>query len=163
MQRRNFLNLGAAGVAGAFAAGFPLPRFIPRPSREKWAVLFGTWSGTTRDAGIRISEGMGGSAAVFDVRQNPDLSPFDHLVVGTAIHGGRGPRELDDYIQRNLPRIEGKIRGLYAVCGSLEKPVGPQQVEDLLDRYLAAICKSRQVPKTAFNGRITKTLMSEED
>lgn len=83
--------------------------------------------------------------------------------MGTAIHGGKGPRALDEYIQSNIAKIQGKVRGLFAVCGNLEKPVELQQTKDYIDGYLAGICKASPVPSRIFNGRITKALMSEED
>ena len=48
--------------------------FYPMPSDKKVAVLFATWCGSSRDAAVWISEGMGGIAKVFDVRENPDLA-----------------------------------------------------------------------------------------
>jgi menaquinone-dependent protoporphyrinogen IX oxidase len=32
---------------------------------------------------------MDGIANVFDVRENPDLSKYDHVVIGGAIQGGK--------------------------------------------------------------------------
>jgi menaquinone-dependent protoporphyrinogen IX oxidase len=32
---------------------------------------------------------MDGIANVFDVRENPDLSKYDHVVIGGAIRGGK--------------------------------------------------------------------------
>ncbi len=162
MQRRSFLG---AGVVGAVAVASPVPaQFIPNPSKERWAVLFGTWYGTSRDASIWISEGMGGIAAVFDVRQVPDdLASYDNLVIGTSIHGGRGRKELETWIEANAARIKGKIRGLFACCGNLEKPPGPQQQKDLIDEYLAKLCGVSSVPSRVFGGRITKAVTSAED
>jgi hypothetical protein len=91
MERRVFLGgMGAAYPVSAAAS----PQFTPVPSREKWAVVFGTWCGTARDAGMWISEGMGGIAAVFDARQKPDLKAYDHLIIGAAIRAGRVRRNL---------------------------------------------------------------------
>jgi len=42
-------------------------------------VLYATWYGSSRDVGVWISEGMGGIANVYDVRENMDLSGYDHL------------------------------------------------------------------------------------
>ena len=47
-------------------------KFYAKPSDKKWAILYGTWCGSTRDAAAWISEGMGGIADVFDARENPD-------------------------------------------------------------------------------------------
>ncbi len=165
MQRRRFLHLSLAGLGTACVMGHGAPaQLIPRPGKDKWAVVFGTWYGTARDAGVWISEGMGGIAAVFDARQKPDLAAFDHLVLGTAIQGGKGPREFSDLIQANAAAVQGKVRGLFAVCGNLEKPVGAEQKKTYIDDYLAALCKADAgVPGRVFNGRITKVLMSPED
>jgi hypothetical protein len=88
MERRTFLQLGVAGLGTTLAMASSAPaQFIPKSSKEKWAILYGTWYGTARDASVWISEGMGGIASVFDIRQVPaDLSAYDHLIVGTAIH-----------------------------------------------------------------------------
>jgi len=62
MERRTFINLGLTGLGTTLAMANSVPaQFIPKPSKEKWAVLFGTWYGTARDASVWISEGMGGS------------------------------------------------------------------------------------------------------
>jgi menaquinone-dependent protoporphyrinogen IX oxidase len=161
MQRRTFVNMAGMGtIAMATPVSF---QYIPRTSNEKWAILFGTWCGTARDASIWISEGMGGIASVFDVRQSPDLSSFDHLVVGTAVHGNKGPKTLDDYIGSNLDKLSGKIRGLFAVCGALGKQPGAAQTKTIVDDYLAKLCRATSIPSRVFAGRITKGLLAEED
>ena len=43
---------------------------------------------SSRDAGVWISEGMDGIANVFDVRENPDLSDYENIVVGGSIRSG---------------------------------------------------------------------------
>jgi menaquinone-dependent protoporphyrinogen IX oxidase len=162
LKRRTFINLGLTGLATTVAAASPVAmQFIPAPSKEKWAVLFGTWHGTARDASVWVSEGMGGIAAVFDIRQVPaDLLAYDHLIIGTAIHGGKGPQALEDYISRNLSPLQGKIRGLFAVCGNRGKLPGPPQVKAYIDDYLARLCGLNSVPHRVFGGRITQVLMA---
>jgi menaquinone-dependent protoporphyrinogen IX oxidase len=161
MERRTFLNLGIAGLGTTVAMASPVPfQFIPNPSKEKWAVLYGTWYGTSRDASIWISEGMGGIAAVFDVRQVPsDLEKYDHLVVGTSIQSAKGRKELQAYLEANAGKLKNKIRGLFAVCGNRGQKPGPQQTTDLIDNYLAKLCQVGAVPKHVFGGRITKSVM----
>jgi menaquinone-dependent protoporphyrinogen IX oxidase len=165
MERRTFVNLGLTGLGTTLMMANAAPaQFIPKPSKEKWAVLFGTWYGSARDASVWVSEGMGGIASVFDVRQVPaDLGTYDHLIIGTAIHGGRGPKDLDDYISKNVDRIQSKIRGLFVVCGNLGKTPGPQQVKDYVDGYLGKLCRASSVPSRAFGGRITQVLMPEAE
>ncbi len=86
MNKRTFIKTGIVGMSALLVPGkaFPL-EYYPRPSDTKWAVLFATWCGSTRDAALWISEGMDGIANVFDVRENPDLSVYDNVIVGGAI------------------------------------------------------------------------------
>jgi menaquinone-dependent protoporphyrinogen IX oxidase len=164
MRRRTFLNIGLAGLGTTLAASPAAAQFIPKTSNEKWGILFGTWYGTTRDASVWISEGMGGIASVFDIRQVPaDLASYDHLIIGTAIQGGRGPKALDAYLTSNVDRLQGKIRGLFAVCGNLGKPPGPQQLKTYVEGYLGMLCGTTSVPMHIFGGRITQTLMPEAE
>ncbi|HTY61252.1 MAG TPA: flavodoxin domain-containing protein [Acidobacteriota bacterium] len=165
MERRTFINIGLAGLGTTLlVADAASAQFIPKPSTEKWAILFGTWYGSARDASVWISEGMGGIAPAFDIRQVPaDLAGFDHVVIGTAIHGGRGPKDLEDYISKNADKLQSKIRGTFVVCGNRGKMPGPQQVTDYVDGYLGKLCKVSGVPGRAFGGRITQALMPEAE
>jgi menaquinone-dependent protoporphyrinogen IX oxidase len=165
MERRTFLN-GLAGMGTVFMTGAPDPlQYIPResPSKEKWAVLFGTWCGSTRDASIWISEGMGGIASVFDVRQKPDLKAYDYLIVGTGIHGGKGPELLESYIKDSIADFKSKIKALFVVCGSGgDRPSQKTEVA-YIDNYLAKLCQTSSTMNRIFPGRITKALLPEED
>jgi len=163
MERRDFLKLGLAGVGTmALADNAWALKYYPRPSDKKCAVLYGTWCGSSRDAAVWVSEGMGGIADVFDVRENPDLKGFDHIVIGGSIRSMVTPKELQDYITKNKGWLKPKIRGLFAVCGNGEQPVGPQNVTMLIDNHLAKLCEVSNIPSRVFNGRITKSLMELE-
>ncbi|MDI9613812.1 MAG: flavodoxin domain-containing protein [Acidobacteriota bacterium] len=161
MERRDFFKLGlAAGVSTVTLANRAMAlEYYPMPSDKKCAVLFATWCGSSRDAATWISEGMGGIADVFDVRENPDLAKFDHIVVGGSIQSGVTRQELQDYIAKNKAVLKGKVRALFAVCGNGEKPVGPAQKTALIDNHLAKLLEVGGVPAKVFNGRITKALM----
>jgi menaquinone-dependent protoporphyrinogen IX oxidase len=165
MERRNFFKVGlAAGVSTMALANSALALdFYPMPSNKKCAVIFGTWCGSSRDAAVWISEGMGGIADVFDVRENPDLAKYDHIVIGGSIRSGVTRKELQDCIAKNKGTLKGKVRGLFAVCGNGEKPVGPQQKTAYIDNHLAKLCEVSNVPSQVFNGRITKPLLDPEN
>jgi menaquinone-dependent protoporphyrinogen IX oxidase len=164
MERRTFLS-SIAGMGAVYAMNIADPaQYIPsKASKEKWAVLFGTWCGTARDAGIWISEGMGGIADVYDVRQKPDLKSYDHLVIGTAIHGGKGPKELEEYIKNSGADLKSKIRAYYAVCGNGGDRPNQQTQTNYIDNYLAKLCGTTAAANRVFPGRITKALLSEAD
>jgi menaquinone-dependent protoporphyrinogen IX oxidase len=163
MERRELFKLGLAGMAvlaGADSAS--ALKYYPRPSDKKWAVLYGTWCGTARDAGVWISEGMGGIADVFDIRENMDLKGFDHIVIGSAIRMGKVHPQLEQYIGKNKEWLAAKIQGLYAVCGNMGNPVGQKQIEQFIDNHLAQLLGVSGISARVFNGRITKILMEEE-
>ena len=161
MERRTFLNVSVAGL-GSLAVAAPLrAQFIPMPSqsKEKWAILFATWYGTSRDAAAWISEGMGATAEVFDVRRPPaDIAAYDNLVIGSSIQGFNIHPEMRKYLEANAAKIKGKVRGLFAVCGNLRNMPGPEQVKQYIDGNLAKLVDSPNVPSNVFGGRITKSI-----
>jgi len=160
MERRTFLaGMGAAYPMSAAAS----PQFVPFPSKEKWAVVFGTWCGSARDAGMWISEGRGGIAAVFDARQKPDLKAYDHLIIGTAIRAGKGPTELEDLIHANLNDVKAKVRAYYAVCGNLGDRPWVATQEQYIDNYLVKLCQVKAPQNRVFPGRITRALLLESE
>jgi menaquinone-dependent protoporphyrinogen IX oxidase len=163
MVKRTFIKSGllAMGALMIPKKSFPL-EYYPNPSDKKWAILYATWCGTARDAGVWISEGMDGIANVFDVRENPDLSKYDHVVIGGAIRGGKTSPQLQEYLAKNKEILKSRIRGYFAVCGNMMKPVGPEQTKTLIDDHLAAICGVTNVPSMVFLGRITYGLMEPD-
>ena len=163
MNKRNFIKAGLLTVGTLFLTkkAFPL-EYYPNPSGKKWAILYATWCGSARDAGIWISEGMDGIANVFDVRENPDLSQYDHVVVGGAIRGGKTSPLLQEYLEKNKDILRPRIRGYFAVCGNMMQPVSTKQTVDFIDNHLAGICGVSNVPSKVFLGRITFGLMEPD-
>lgn len=163
MHRRQFFKLGLTGLGVAAMAknAFAL-EYYPMPSEKKWAIVYGTWCGSSRDAAVWISEGMGGIATVFDVRENPDLTGFDHLVIGGSIRYSLTNQELQSFIKQNQSMFKEKVRGFFAVCGNMGNPVGPQQTAAFIDNHLAKLCQVSNLPSRVFLGRITKSLMDPQ-
>src|SRR5512136_3137796 len=116
MNRRAFLKtVLVGGGLTVFAPKSYALKLFPSPGKQKWAILFGSRYGSTRDASLWISEGMGGIADAFDARENPDLSSFGSIVVGSGIYSGKIDRHLEDYLTRNASLISYRIRGLFIV------------------------------------------------
>jgi menaquinone-dependent protoporphyrinogen oxidase len=160
------MKIGVAGVGvlalnGASKAS--ALEFYPRPSDKKWAVLYASWYGTSRDAALWISEGMGMIANVLDIREKPDLGGYDFLVLGSSIQWGKISPELPQYLEVNKGKLKGKIKGLYAVCGNLGKTPGSKQHENYIEKHLAVICEADKVPSKVFGGRMTSELLTEQD
>jgi len=163
MERRSFIKAGVISL-GAMAIAdksFAL-EYYPNKSDKKWAVLYSTWCGSSRDAGVWISEGMGGIADVFDVKEDPDLKSFDHVVVGGSIRSSKVSQEMQDYLAKNKNVLKDKIRGLFCVQGNMQRPTGPENVKQLIDGHLSKITGVSGVPGKCFNGRITVSLLEPQ-
>ena len=159
MNRRKFMNSVLAGGGTAFlvSKGYAL-KFFPNPSKNKWAVLFGTRYGSNRDASIWISEGMGAIADVFDARENPDLSSFEYLIIGSGIYGGKIAQPLESYISKNTSLLYNKVKAVFAVCGA----GGGERANPYLDQ-LTKLCGAEPLLKRSFPGRMTKRLLNPDD
>ena len=101
MERRTFVKLGLVASTLALARPTFALKYYPQPSTKKWAILYGTWCGTSRDAAVWISEGMGGIADCFDIREAPDLKAFDHIILGSSIRSFTIHPDLLKYMTDN--------------------------------------------------------------
>ncbi len=143
MDRRAFLKtiLAAGGVTLLCSPDTYALKLFPNSGKQKCAVLFGSRYGSTRDASIWIAEGMGAIADVFDARENPDLSSFDVLVVGSGIYSGKIDAPLEAYLAKNAPSISGKVKALFIVCGGGDTPRAQAYID-----ALAKSCGARASP-----------------
>jgi menaquinone-dependent protoporphyrinogen IX oxidase len=122
-------------------------------------VLYGTWAGTSRDAGVWISEGLGGIADVFDVREKPDLKKYDNIIIGSSIRSGKIKPEIKEYIEANAFWLKDKVKALYAVAGNGQKPITPDLVKKYVTDQLQAFSGAKDVPAHVFPGRVTAALL----
>ena len=159
MDRRTFLKtVLAAGGATLFASKADALKLFPNPGKQKWAILFGSRYGSTRDASLWVSEGMGDIADVFDVRENPDLSSFDAIIVGSGIYSGKIDPLLAAYLAKNGPAFSTRIKALFVVCGQGDTPTGRGFVDQL-----AKSCGANPSLTKVFSGRLTKKLLNAPD
>jgi len=163
MKKRDFIKTGILGIGAlALSKKSSALEYYPNPSDRKWAVLYGTWCGSSRDAGVWISEGMNGIANVFDVRENPDLSSYDHIIIGGSIRSSQISDKLQDYIKSYQQVLKSKLRGLFVVCGNRMQEPEQAQYTSLIDNHLAQLCGVSALPSRVFLGRVTYGLMDED-
>jgi len=159
MDRRTFLRtVVIGGGLTAFASHSEALKLFPSPGKQKWAILFGSRYGSTRDASLWVSEGMGMIADAFDARENPDLSSFDCIIVGSGIYRGKIDANLADYLTKNASSISNRIKALFIVCGAGDTPRAQPFLEGLIKA-----CATKPGHIRIFPGRITKKLLNEED
>jgi menaquinone-dependent protoporphyrinogen IX oxidase len=160
MERRTVLGLGIAGIGAlALTSQASALQYYPKSSDKKWAVLYATWCGSSRDAGVWISEGLGGIADVYDLRENPDLKKFDNIVIGSSIRSGKVKPEIKQYLEANASWLKDKIRGLFIVCGNGQKPITAEIEKKYVTDQLQAYSGAKDVPNHVFLGRITASLL----
>ena len=159
MDRRTFLKtIAVGGGLTVIESKTYALKLFPNPSRQKWAILFGSRYGSTRDASLWISEGMGGIAEVFDARETPDLSYFEYIVVGSGIYRGKIDANLAEYLTKNSSSFSTRIKALFVVCGGGDSPRAQPYVDGLVKA-----CQTKPPLIKIFPGRITKRLLNEED
>ena len=124
MDKRTFLKTGLLSATGIMIATKSRAlEYYPRASDRKWAVIYSTWCGSTRDASLWISEGMDGIANVFDVREDPDPSRFDHIIVGGAIRSGKISPLMQEYLERHREMLRSRLipHSVLSRCRSYSK------------------------------------------
>jgi menaquinone-dependent protoporphyrinogen oxidase len=159
MNRRRFVQtaVAAAGLGLLPAGAFAL-QYTPRPSPEKWAILYGSRYGAARDAAVWIAEGMGGIAHVFDAKEKPDATRFDHWVIGGGIYYGSFDQALTEWVVANRDALTTRTRAVFVVAGSAGTPGAASYVASL-----AEACGGSPRWKTDFPGRVTRRLLSPDD
>ena len=163
MEKRDFFKASLIAIGSLL-----IPRkimaleYYTTAKNVEWAILYGTWCGTSRDASVWISEGMNGIANVFDVRENPDLSKYKNIIIGGSIRSGVTPKELQDYLIKHKEALKNKIRGYFAVCGNMRQPVTQEQYTNFFDNHLIKLSGVEGLPSKIFLGRITWGLMEPE-
>ena len=163
MKKREFIKgMGLAVITLFIPKRAKALEYYPNPSEKKWAILYGTWCGSTRDASLWISEGMDGIADVFDVREEPDPSRFDNIIVGGAIRSGRISPLMQEYLEKHRGILGPRLRGYFAVCGNMMQPVTPEKQAALIDDHIAALSGVKDLPSRVFLGRITFGLMEPD-
>ena len=160
MEKRVFIKstLFAAGALLIARKSMALA-YYPTLKKAEWAILYGTWCGSSRDASIWISEGMDGIANVFDVREKPDLSGYRHVIVGGSIRSGVTPVELQEYLISHKAMLSNKIRGYFAVCGNMRQPITEEQSLQYFNHHLMKLTGVEGITQHVFPGRITFGLM----
>ena len=103
---------------------------------------------------------MGGIAEVFDARENPDLSSFHSVIVGSGIYSGKIDTNLESYLSRSSGQFSSHVKAAYIVCGGGDSPRAQAYVG-----LLAKSCGLANPPSLAkvFPGRLTIRLLTPAD
>lgn len=156
MKRRDLLKTSIAGIGTlAFApAARAVEHYLQASAAKKWAIIYSTWCGSSKDAATWMAEGMGNSPDILDVKTKPKVSDYDFIVIGGAIHAGKTSSELQSYITTNKAALKTKIRGSYIVCGNGGvATISDARKKELLNDHLLKLCEVTDQPSIVFPGR----------
>lgn len=84
----------------------------------KAAVIFMSSHGTTRKAVEILSQNLGGSVDLINLKENPNpgLTGYDGVIVGGSIHAGSVQKNIRQFIDRNKEILLTKKIGLFLCC-----------------------------------------------
>jgi menaquinone-dependent protoporphyrinogen oxidase len=95
---------------------------------RKVLVAYASWAGSTADVAERIAEVLNGSgfaAEAVRAKDVRDLSSYDAVVLGTAVHAGKLHPDALKFARRNAADLGSKPFAAFVVClamkGSDEK------------------------------------------
>lgn len=118
MERRKFLKTGSAGLgvlafAGAVSA-------IPVAEPKKWAIVYGSKCGSTKDYANAINEGLGGVADVIDIATStPQVDDYEFFIIGGWRNANSvEPAAIPSFIASNKSALKDKIKGVFVVVGN---------------------------------------------
>lgn len=119
-------------------------------------IAYATKHGATRDYAETLAKELPGAITLRDLRKDPnlDLTPFDTVVLGTAIYGGQAPKELREFATRNLEALKQRRLGLFICCWFVD------QAERELQAAFPAELLSVAADTEALGGRIDLAKLS---
>jgi menaquinone-dependent protoporphyrinogen oxidase len=93
-------------------------------------IAYASKHGATKAYAGKLAELLPGQVTLVDLKQNPglDLTPFDQVVIGSAIYAGTAQKEVRAFCAQNLEQLKRKRLGLF-ICCLFDGPQGEQQLQ----------------------------------
>ena len=102
----------------------------------KTAIIYASKHGTTEIVALSIAEKLSGEPFSLKKNQNPDISGFDMVILGSSIYMGQASGKMKAFCKTNEPVLLQKKIGLF-VCGM--HPEKEQREKELNDAYPAVL------------------------
>jgi flavodoxin len=109
-------GLGTLAMSKPISA---LEQYI-KASAKKWAIVYGSQCGSTKEYANAINEGLGGIADVVDITtKTPRVEDYDFFIIGGWRNGNTvKPDSIPAFIKNNKAALKDKIGGLFIVLGN---------------------------------------------
>ena len=83
----------------------------------KVLILYATTHGATKACAEKLAAALAGQADVFNIKRfSGDVSPYDCVVVGSAVYGGSVLKEAKDYCRANCGVLAKKPFAVFFSC-----------------------------------------------
>ncbi len=116
-------------------------------------ILYATKYGATRTVAERLAALLPGKAELFDLSAGaaePDLAPYDTVVVGTSVYMSKPRKEVKRFCEKNESVLLSKKLGLFLCCiQDLENTVETQ-----LSVTFSKALRAHAVALGALGGRV---------
>lgn len=140
MKRRDLLKTGIAGISTlAFApATHAVESYLKASAAKKWAIVYGSQCGSTKEYAEFINEGLGGIADIIDIEKTtPKIEDYDFFIIGGWRSGNNVmPAKIPNFIKNNKSALKDKIKGMFAVVGNQGNPTLKPEMTTFLKNTL---------------------------
>jgi len=122
-------------------------------------VAYGTWSGTTREVAEAMGAVLREDGTAVDVRRAKevkDVSPYDGVVLGTAIHAGQVHPEMVKFLKQHREPLHALPVAYFVVCMTMKEdtPENRGTVAAYLDAVREQVPEVEPVEVGLFAGAI---------
>jgi menaquinone-dependent protoporphyrinogen oxidase len=117
----------------------------------KTAIIYVSKHGTTEKVARKIAEKSGShEVSFFNLKtdKNPDITPFDEIILGTPVYAGTPSKRMQTFIKNHAYILTAKRVGLF-VCGM--EPNREKQQQELENAYPLSL-KQQAVAKHFLGG-----------
>ncbi len=135
----------------------------------KCLVVYTSKYGSTQEVAQAVAAGLG--AEIANVVDDPDVRPYDLVVLGSPIYGGDYLEPIKDFLRARQPSLaERKIAAFITAAANWERDPGLTGEDDELlftqQEYadgLAALAGGQPIGCRGFGGRLDPDLLDEAD
>lgn len=156
MLRRMFCKLGATGLASmAISKKISALEKVASAPAKKWAIVFGSKCGSTKEYAGFINEGLGGIAEVIDIEKTtPKTDDYDFFIIGGWRNGNDVmPQKIPSFVNDNKSVLNNKVKGMFVVLGNQGKPTLKPEMTTFLNNKLIIPSGAKDAAGKIFFGR----------
>lgn len=135
----------------------------------KCLVVYGSKYGSTAEVAAAVADGIGADLA--NAASQPDIRPYDVVVIGSPIYAGNYMQVVRDFLRSNRPLLsKRKVAAFITAAATWETPVGLTGDTDegvfTQQEYadgLAGMSGGQVLDSRGFGGRLDPQVLDKSD